>query len=171
MPQHYSQIMTLSSSALSGFRRPKAGVVFAGQPSPRALAVTLIERLLVVAIIGVLTGMLLPALNRARHKADGAVCLNNLKQLQLAWQLYTDDHGGEYPENYSEWIGGVWRSSFNSWCGPSSAPHDTDTQPLTLGTFGRYGYLSSCVPTWPMRCLELCRRACRAVEMTGSENM
>ena len=43
MPQHYSQIMTLASSAFSGFRRPKAGVVFAGQPSPRALAFTLIE--------------------------------------------------------------------------------------------------------------------------------
>ena len=108
---------------------------------------TLIELLVVVAIIGVLAGMLLPALNRARHKADGAVCLNNLKQLQLAWQLYTDDHNGEFPENYSEWIGGVWRSSFNSWCGPSSAPHDTDTLPLTLGTFGRYGYLGS-LPTY-----------------------
>ncbi|MHB9007406.1 MAG: type II secretion system protein [Limisphaerales bacterium] len=98
--------MTLSSSALSGFRQLKAEVVFVCQRSPRALAVTLIELLVVVAIIGVLAGMLLPALNRAWHKADGAVCLNNVKQLQLAWQLYTDDHNGEFPENYSEWIGG-----------------------------------------------------------------
>jgi len=106
-------------------------------------ALTLIELLVVIAIIGTLAALLLPALNRARQRADGAVCLNNLKQLQLAWQLYTDDHQAEYPENYSEWIAGVWRSSFHSWCGPSSAPHDTDPKPLMLGTFGRYGYITA----------------------------
>lgn len=119
----------------------------ANRLTPVGRGFTLIELLVVVAIIGTLAGMLLPVLNRARHKADGAVCLNNLKQLQLAWQLYTDDHHGEYPENYSEWIGGVWRSSFHSWCGPSSAPFDTDTKPLTLGTFGRYGYITA-LPTY-----------------------
>jgi len=83
--------------------------------------------------------MLLPALNRARQRADGAVCLNSLKQLQLTWQLYTEDHHGEYAENYSEWIAGIWRSSFHSWSGPNSAPHDIHAKPLTLETFRRYG--------------------------------
>jgi len=84
-------------------------------------------------------GLFQPALNRARQKGDQAVCLNNLKQLQLAWQLCTADHQGEYPENYSEWIAGVWRNSFHSWCGPSSAPHDTTPKALRLETFGRHG--------------------------------
>lgn len=104
---------------------------------------TLIELLVVVGVIGILTALLLPAVSRGRGMADRAVCLNNLKQLQLAWQVYTDDHGGQYPENYSEWIGGVWRSSFHSWCGPSSAPFDTDPNVLLLGTFGRYGYTTA----------------------------
>jgi prepilin-type processing-associated H-X9-DG protein len=96
-----------------------------------------------VAINGVSAGMFLPALNRTRQRADGAVCHNNLKQLQLARQLYADDHQGGYPENYSEWIAGAWRSSFHSWCGPSSAPHDTNPKPLMLGTFGRHGYITA----------------------------
>ncbi|MCZ7641023.1 MAG: DUF1559 domain-containing protein [Verrucomicrobia bacterium] len=108
---------------------------------PARAGLTLIELLVVIAILGTLAGMLLPALNRAQQRADGAVCLNNLKQLQVAWQLYTDDHQGQYPENYSEWLAGAWRSSFHSWCGPSSAPHDLDPKPLMLGTFGRCGYL------------------------------
>ena len=108
-----------------------------------ATGFTLIEMLVVIAIIGVLAGMMLPALNRARARADGIVCLGNLKQLQVAWQAYTGDHNGRYPENHSELIGRMWRSSFHSWCGPSSAPYDPDPRALQLGTFGRYGYVAS----------------------------
>ena len=51
---------------------------------------TLVELLVVIAIIGILIALLLPAIQAAREAARRAACLNNLKQLQLAWQLYTE---------------------------------------------------------------------------------
>lgn len=55
-------------------------------------AFTLIELLIVVAIIGILASLLLPALNNSKVKAQGVYCLNNHKQLALAWRLYSDDN-------------------------------------------------------------------------------
>jgi prepilin-type processing-associated H-X9-DG protein/prepilin-type N-terminal cleavage/methylation domain-containing protein len=55
-------------------------------------AFTLVELLVVIAIIALLMAMLMPALERAREQGKRAICLNNLKQLTLAWNLYADDN-------------------------------------------------------------------------------
>lgn len=60
-------------------------------------AFTLIELLVVIAVIAILAGMLLPVLARAKETGRRISCLNNLKQLSLAAQLFVDDNGGNYP--------------------------------------------------------------------------
>jgi len=69
---------------------------------------TLIELLVVIAIIAILAAMLLPAMSRAKLKAQGVQCMNNGKQMMLAWRMYCEDNADRVPTAWgyadSDWI-------------------------------------------------------------------
>jgi prepilin-type N-terminal cleavage/methylation domain-containing protein/prepilin-type processing-associated H-X9-DG protein len=70
-----------------------------GQPEIREKGFTLIELLVVIAIIAILASLLLPALTRAKQKAQGIACMSQLKQLTLGWIMYASEHDGRLVPN------------------------------------------------------------------------
>ncbi len=76
--------------------------------SDRKGGFTLIELLVVVAIIAILAAMLLPALSQARERARAAVCMSNMKQVGIAFEMYKNDFDSLYPDN-PNWKSKLWQ--------------------------------------------------------------
>jgi prepilin-type N-terminal cleavage/methylation domain-containing protein/prepilin-type processing-associated H-X9-DG protein len=86
-------------------------------------AFTLIELLVVIAIIAILASLLMLALSRAKIKAQTLQCLNNLRQLQLSWQLYNQDNIEKIPPNEGQ-TGNAATTWIDGWL--NYAPANTD---------------------------------------------
>lgn len=95
-------------------------------------AFTLIELLVVIAIIALLLAILMPSLRKARDQAKGVTCRNNLRQIGLAFNLYTEDYEGKFPRN-----GGVWIVKFLPYIGGQG---DDDEDYREMGVYNCPGY-------------------------------
>jgi prepilin-type N-terminal cleavage/methylation domain-containing protein/prepilin-type processing-associated H-X9-DG protein len=109
------------------------------RPAPAQSAFSLIELLVVIAIIAILAALLLPALSRGKDQAHRAACLNNHRQLSLAWIMYADDHEGVLPPN--NWVWDVLRNEIitngASWC-PGNTRQDGDITNVVRGVLFPY---------------------------------
>ncbi len=113
---------------------------------------TLVELLVVIAVIAILAALILPALAGSREEARGVICMNNTKQLMLACLLYTDDHQSQLPYNVGSNAGnGVakdqsdlnWVNGLMSW---GLEPDNTNTAKLKDASLG--SYVSGAVSTY-----------------------
>ena len=101
-------------------------------------AFTLIELLVVIAIIVILAALLLPALAKSKERAQTVACISNLKQLEICYYSYAQDHDDKLaPNNFVYFVGGSTPATGVSWC-PGDVLQDTTIANLTNGVLWNY---------------------------------
>ncbi|HUA66624.1 MAG TPA: prepilin-type N-terminal cleavage/methylation domain-containing protein [Alphaproteobacteria bacterium] len=123
----------------------------------RRRAFTLVELLIVIAIIAILAAILLPVLNKAQQRAVNIGAVNNVRQLVIAWKMYSTDNNGWLPpdrnsEKYPSWCAGQMRNAnaYNAEPSVGVAPYSTaeDYTNTALLLDPKFSVMGSFISNW-----------------------